>query len=144
MAVDRSRLPPLGPDPPFTLPEIRRQERSNGLRVWTVEHREVPLVAVLVLLPVGALVGSAERPGLAALTGDLLDEGSGIAHALEVHEALATNRRAPRDRRRPRRDIARADAARASRGPGLEMLSEHGAAAQAASSVTSIAFAICG
>ena len=89
MAVDRSRLPALGPEPPFSLPEIRRHARPNGLRVWTAEHREVPLVSFLVLLPVGAASDPPDRPGLAAITGDLLDEGSGSLNALEVHEALA-------------------------------------------------------
>lgn len=89
MAVDRSRLPPLGPDPSFAFPEIRKHSRSNGLRVWTAEHREVPLVSFLVLLPVGSSWDPPERPGVAALTGDLLDEGSGSLNALEVHEALA-------------------------------------------------------
>jgi predicted Zn-dependent peptidase len=89
MAVDRSRLPQLGPEPGFALPEIRRHNGSNGMRIWTVEHREVPLVSFLVLLPVGASWDPPERPGLAALTGDLLDEGSGSLNALEVHEALA-------------------------------------------------------
>ena len=89
MAVDRSRLPALGPDPSFALPEIRRHTTSNGMRVWTAEHREVPLVSFLVLLPVGASWDPPERPGLAALTGDLLDEGSGSLNALEVHDALA-------------------------------------------------------
>lgn len=89
MGIDRSRLPSLGPDPPFALPEIRRQSRPNGLRVWTVEHHEVPLVSFLVLLPVGAASDPPDRPGLAAITGDLLDEGSGDLNALEVHDALA-------------------------------------------------------
>ncbi len=89
MAVDRSRLPPLGPDPSFALPEIRRHAASNGMRVWTAEHREVPLISFLVLLPVGSSWDPPERPGLAALTGDLLDEGSGSLNAVEVHDALA-------------------------------------------------------
>jgi predicted Zn-dependent peptidase len=89
MSVDRSRLPALGPDPEFSLPEIRRHAADKGLRVWTVEHREVPLVSFLVLLPVGAAADPPDRPGLAALTGDLLDEGSGSLNALELHEALA-------------------------------------------------------
>jgi predicted Zn-dependent peptidase len=89
MAVDRSRLPPLGPDPQFALPEIRRHSHPSGLRVWTVEHREVPLVSFLVLLPIGSSSDPSERPGLAAITGDLLDEGSGSLNALELHEALA-------------------------------------------------------
>ena len=89
MAIDRSRLPALGPDPEFALPEIRRHSHPGALRVWTVEHRDVPLVSFLVLLPVGASADPAERPGLAALTGDLLDEGAGSRNALELHEALA-------------------------------------------------------
>jgi predicted Zn-dependent peptidase len=89
MAVDRSRLPALGPAPEFALPEIRRQSHPSSLRVWTVEHHDVPLVSFFVLLPVGSSADPAERPGLAALTGDLLDEGAGSLNALELHESLA-------------------------------------------------------
>ncbi|PYR57159.1 MAG: hypothetical protein DMF85_14470 [Acidobacteria bacterium] len=88
MRVDRSRLPALGPERPFTFPEIRRQTLGSGLRVWTAEHRQVPLVSVLVLLPVGAAADPAGRPGLAAITADMLDEGCGDRSALDVHEAL--------------------------------------------------------
>ena len=88
MGVDRSKLPSPGGDPGFTFPEIRRRTLSTGLRVWTVEHHAVPLITVLALLPVGAAADPPDRPGLAAITGDLLDEGSGELNALEVHEAL--------------------------------------------------------
>jgi predicted Zn-dependent peptidase len=86
--VDRSRLPELGPEPPFTVPEIRRRVLGNGLRVWTVEHSGVPVVNMLLLLPAGAADDPAPLPGLAAITGDMLDEGSGDMSALELHEAL--------------------------------------------------------
>ena len=89
MGVDRSRLPSLGPDPSFQFPEIRRHQSDNGMRLWTVEHREVPLVSVLVLLPLGSASDPPERPGLAAITGDLLDEGCGSLNALDLHDALA-------------------------------------------------------
>ncbi len=88
MAVNRAHLPPLGPDPPFTFPEIQRRVLSNGLRVWTVEHHAVPLVSFLALLPVGAAADPQERPGLAALTSDMLDEGCGELNALELHDTL--------------------------------------------------------
>ena len=88
MAVDRSRLPDLGPERAFTFPEIRRATLPNGLRIWTVEHRQVPLVSILALVPVGAACDPVDRPGLAAMTGDMLDEGSGDKGALDVHEAL--------------------------------------------------------
>jgi zinc protease len=88
VAVDRARLPALGPDPPFRFPEIRRRTLANGLRVWTVEHHAVPLVSFLALLPVGAAADPQDRPGLAAITSDMLDEGCGDLDALELHDTL--------------------------------------------------------
>jgi zinc protease len=87
-AVDRSRLPLLGPEPAFTFPDIQRRVLANGLRVWTVEHRDVPVINAQLLLPAGAGDDPPDLPGLAAITGDLLDEGSGSLTALEFHEAL--------------------------------------------------------
>jgi predicted Zn-dependent peptidase len=88
MAVDRTRLPPIGPDAPFTFPAIHRSALPSGLRVWTVEHRAVPLITCLLLLPVGASADPTDRPGLAALTSDMLDEGCGDLDAIAVHDAL--------------------------------------------------------
>jgi len=88
MGVDRARLPALGPDPSLRFPEIRRRALSNGLRIWTVEHHAVPLVSFLVLVPVGAAADPLERPGLAAITSDMLDEGGGDLDAMALHEAL--------------------------------------------------------
>ena len=88
-AVDR--IPPAGapvPSRPFAFPEIRRRRSPNGLDVWTAEHRDVPLCRVLVLVPAGAADDPADRPGLAAITGDLLDEGCGDLDALGAARAL--------------------------------------------------------
>ena len=88
MSVNRSRLPPPGPEPHFAFPEIRHRKLSNGLDAWTALHREVPLVSVLAVIRAGAALDPADRPGLAALTGDLLDEGCGGLDALALHETL--------------------------------------------------------
>jgi zinc protease len=88
MRVDRTRLPALGAEPPFRFPEIARRSLPNGLRVWTVEQRAVPLVSFLVLVPVGAAADPDDRPGLAAITSDMLDEGCGDLGVIELHEAL--------------------------------------------------------
>jgi zinc protease len=88
MAVDRSGLPALGPERSFQFPRIERRTLANGLRVWTVQHHQVPLVSVLLLTSVGAAADPADRPGLAAITADMLDEGCGDRTALDVHETL--------------------------------------------------------
>jgi predicted Zn-dependent peptidase len=88
MAVDRSRLPPLAGIPHYQFPHIERRTLDSGLRIWTIEHRAVPLVSVLVLTRRGAAADPPGSEGLAAIVGDLLDEGAGDLDALALHEAL--------------------------------------------------------
>ena len=88
MPANRTTPPALGPERLFKFPDIHRTTLGNGLRIWTVEHHQVPLVSVLALVPAGASADPPDRPGLAAITGDMLDEGSGERSALEVHESL--------------------------------------------------------
>ena len=107
MTVDRSRLPALGPEPTFFFPDIRRRVLANGLRVCTVEHRDVPVLNTLLLLPAGAADDPADRPGLAAITGDLLDEGTGSAERTGVPRGTRPSRRDHRHGGGLRRHAAR-------------------------------------
>ena len=61
----------------------------NGLRVWTVKHPSVPVVTLMLLVRRGAADDPPGKEGLAALTVDMLDEGSGGRSAIQMHEALA-------------------------------------------------------
>ena len=87
--VDRARLPIPGPTRPFPFPAIEKSTLPNGLRVWTVHHTQVPLVAFTLLIRRGAAADPVGKEGLAAVTADMLDEGSGDRSAIEMHEALA-------------------------------------------------------
>ena len=87
--VDRTRLPVPGASPAFRFPSIAKQRLESGLSVWTVEHRSVPVVTMVALVGIGSAVDPDEQPGLASLTGDMLDEGAGDRTALEVNDALA-------------------------------------------------------
>ena len=87
--VDRSQLPSPGPTRAFPFPAIEKSTLPNGLRVWTVHHTQVPLVAFTLLIRRGASSDPIGKEGLAAVTADMLDEGSGDRSAIEMHEALA-------------------------------------------------------
>ena len=89
IVVDRSRLPEPGPAPLFVFPPIEKSTLANGLRVWTVRHPAIPVVTARLLLKRGAATDPAGKAGLAALTLDMLDEGSSGRSAIEMHEALA-------------------------------------------------------
>jgi predicted Zn-dependent peptidase len=87
--VDRSRLPEPAHTRTLAFPAIEKSTLPNGLRVWTVRHAQVPLVAFTLLVRRGAAADPAGKEGLAAFTADMLDEGSGDRSAIEMHEALA-------------------------------------------------------
>jgi predicted Zn-dependent peptidase len=87
--ADRSRLPDVGADAPFVFPAIRKTRLPNGLDVWSVEHGALPIATMVLLLRAGSSADPSDRPGLASLTGDMLDEGAGDRDALGVHDALA-------------------------------------------------------
>lgn len=87
--ADRSRLPEPGPTRAFAFPAIEKSTLPNGLRVWTVRHTQVPLVAFTLLVRRGAASDPVGKDGLAAVAADMLDEGSGSRSAIEMHEALA-------------------------------------------------------
>jgi len=87
--IDRSRLPVLGPDPSIQFPPFVRHRLDNGLDLWTVEHRDLPVLSLGLLLPVGASGDPADRPGLAAFAADMLDEGTRAADSMALHDRLA-------------------------------------------------------
>jgi predicted Zn-dependent peptidase len=89
VTVDRSRLPQPGPVQPFTFPPIAKSSLPNGLRVWTIHHSQVPMVALILLVRCGAAADPRGKEGLAALTADMLDEGAGGLAAIQLHEELA-------------------------------------------------------
>jgi zinc protease len=87
--ADRTRLPAAGPTRAFAFPAIEKSTLPNGLRVWTVRHTQVPIVAFTLLVRRGAASDPVGKDGLAAVAADMLDEGSGARSAIEMHEALA-------------------------------------------------------
>ena len=86
--VDRSRVPQPGPVPAVRFPAVRAVRLTNGLAMRTVEHPGPPVVTFLLTMPAGSVSDPAGQSGLAALTADLLDEGSDERTALELHAAL--------------------------------------------------------
>ena len=87
--ADRSRLPVPLPTRGLPFPAISKSMLPSGMQVWTVRHTQVPLVAFTLLVRRGAAADPAGKDGLAAVTADMLDEGSGDRSAIQIHEALA-------------------------------------------------------
>lgn len=86
--IDRTVRPKGAGTPRVDLPDIQKMTLKNGLRVWLVEDRELPLVAFNLVLQNGTDSDPAAQPGLASMTADVLDEGTTTRSALQIAEEL--------------------------------------------------------
>lgn len=82
-------MPAPGPTPPFRLPEIERRRLSNGLEVLIVEHHDLPVVNMNLVIRTGAAADPAGRAGLAEITAAMIDEGTKRRTALDISNGLA-------------------------------------------------------
>lgn len=89
MAVDRSITPPVGADPRFEFPEIVRHTLSNGLELRTIEHHAAPVLTMALQIEAGSGADPENQEGLAAITADMVDEGTGSLSAIDVSDAIA-------------------------------------------------------
>jgi zinc protease len=82
-------LPGAGPAPRFALPQIQRRKLTNGLDVLIVEHHELPVLTMNLVVKSGSAADPANRAGLANAVANLLDEGTPTRSALDISEQLS-------------------------------------------------------
>jgi zinc protease len=87
-SVDRKTLPPLGAAPEVTFPEVQRETLSNGLKVLLLERHATPIVNVALAADAGYASDPAAKAGLAALTLDVIDEGTTTRDAFKIVDGL--------------------------------------------------------
>lgn len=87
-APDRSTPPKPGAAPSFTPPPVERRTLTNGLPVWIVELHRVPVAHVTLAVRSGSGADPQQKPGVASMTAQMLDEGAGTRGALEIADAV--------------------------------------------------------
>ena len=86
--LDRGTAPELTDPPAFRAPSVGTATLPNGIRLYVVELREVPLVQVSVAVEGGSRLDG-EVPGLASFTAGMLDEGAGSRDAVGIASEVA-------------------------------------------------------
>jgi zinc protease len=69
-------------------PSIAREELANGMRVWSIQDRAVPMATAFLIVERGSAHDPSDRPGLAGVTADMLDEAAGGRSAIELADAF--------------------------------------------------------
>lgn len=88
IAEQAAKLPKPGPNPKFSLPAIEKTKLANGLEVWMVEQKELPIVAMNLVLKSGQGNEPDDRTGLANMTASLLDDGTKTRSAVDITNQL--------------------------------------------------------
>jgi len=85
---DRSIEPAKDAAPKITLPDVWSHSYANGLRIYGVEHTELPLVQISLTLRGGMLLDDPSKVGVANLMTDILMEGTANRTPLELEKAI--------------------------------------------------------
>ena len=70
------------------LPPYKEYTLKNGLKVFIMESREVPLVTIQLLIPAGSAMDAPAQDGVANLTGRLLNKGAAGLTADQIAESI--------------------------------------------------------
>jgi len=82
-------MPPAGAPRPFEFPNATEKTLPNGLRVFVVtDHSEPAVAARLLIMSAGSIKDPPDEPGIAAMTANLLTQGTGKRSAKDIAEAI--------------------------------------------------------
>jgi zinc protease len=87
-SFDRSVEPGVGSDPEIILPTVWQETLGNGMKLYGIEHHELPLIQFTMTVKGGQLLDDFNKIGVANLVSDLLMEGTRDKTPIELEEAI--------------------------------------------------------
>ncbi|MDB9827810.1 insulinase family protein [Flavobacteriaceae bacterium] len=87
-SFDRSVEPEYGKTPSLVIPDVYKDNLSNGLSIYGIYNNEVPLVNFNLTIEGGQLLESMDKLGLANLTASLLNKGTKNKSVNELEESI--------------------------------------------------------
>jgi zinc protease len=87
-SFDRSLQPADGPMPNVNLPTVYDHALANGIHLFGIEHKELPLVTYMVSLKGGHYLDQVDKAGVAYLLAELMMEGTANKTPQELEEAI--------------------------------------------------------
>jgi zinc protease len=85
----RDQRPPAGTRPALRVPSLQTFKLENGLTVWLDERKGIPVVSASLILRTGIGSNPVDKPGLASLTVDMLQDGTMSRSAPQFADELA-------------------------------------------------------
>jgi zinc protease len=86
--IDRSLMPPFGPDPTVTIPSFWTSSLPDGIKIWGIEQHELPLVQYSIVMEGGHIAESINKAGVASLFASMMNEGTKNRTPEELEDAI--------------------------------------------------------
>ncbi|MHB8580383.1 MAG: M16 family metallopeptidase [Ignavibacteriaceae bacterium] len=90
MNLSRSVKPIPNKNASFTLPLIERFRLQNGLGVFFIQMKKLPIIRLSLIVNAGSKFDPKDKKGLSNLLAMVIDEGAGKYSALEISEEFDT------------------------------------------------------
>jgi len=87
-SIDRSTEPPAGKEPEVKLPVIWKATLANGIQVYGIENKELPLVEINLAIDGGVYQDMVTLPGVASMVASLLPQGTKNKTPEELEEEI--------------------------------------------------------
>lgn len=86
--IDRSKEPPYGAAADVKVPAVWESKLANGMRVYGIENKEVPLMQFEIVVAGGLLLEDINKVGVSNLMARLMTKGTAKKTAQELEEAM--------------------------------------------------------
>lgn len=86
--IDRSVMPPVGPDPEVSIPAHWSSSLANGMKIYGITQNEMPLVQYSIVIEGGHLLDNPEKAGVANLVAAMLNEGTKNKTPEQLEDAI--------------------------------------------------------
>ena len=86
--LDRSLMPPVGPDPEVTIPAPWSGSLTNGLKIWGITHNELPLIQYSIVIDGGHMLDNVAKAGVASLVASMMNEGTKNKTPEQLEDAI--------------------------------------------------------
>ena len=87
-ALDRSVEPPAAKEPEVNAPQVWEAKLANGIEVYGIENKELPLVDMNLVISGGVGQDKIELPGVAAMVASVLPQGTKNKTPEELEESI--------------------------------------------------------
>jgi len=75
-SIDRTVEPAAGPEPEVKVPEVWKANLDNGIKIYGISNRELPMVNISLTIDGGVLQDNIDLPGVAGMVAAVLPQGT--------------------------------------------------------------------